>query len=51
MVLYGILLILVIGLRPRGLVGGWPAVWRWRPQQKGGSPLVRHGATVRSTPE
>jgi branched-chain amino acid transport system permease protein len=25
MVLYGILLMLVIGLRPAGLVGGWPA--------------------------
>jgi branched-chain amino acid transport system permease protein len=51
MVLYGILLILVIGLRPRGLVGGWPAALRWRRQQKGGPPLVRHGATVRPTLE
>jgi ABC-type branched-subunit amino acid transport system permease subunit len=54
MVLYGILLILVIGLRPRGLVGGWPGGVRralgWRRDEKGGQALVR-GAAVRSTPE
>jgi ABC-type branched-subunit amino acid transport system permease subunit len=51
MVLYGILLILVIGLRPRGLVGSWPDVLRWRRPQKGGPALVRRGAAVRSAPE
>jgi ABC-type branched-subunit amino acid transport system permease subunit len=51
MVLYGILIILVIGLRPRGLVGSWPEFFAWRRQQKGGLARVRHGAAVRSTPE
>jgi branched-chain amino acid transport system permease protein len=51
MVLYGILLILVIGLRPRGLVGSWPDVLRWRRPRKGGPALVRRGAAVRSAPE
>jgi ABC-type branched-subunit amino acid transport system permease subunit len=56
MVLYGILLILVIGLRPQGLVGGWPAgvrrVLGFRQAEKGGRAGVQHrGAAVRSTPE
>jgi branched-chain amino acid transport system permease protein len=53
MVLYGILLILVIGLRPRGLVGGWPRV-RTRfggPGRQKGGQAVAPGAAVRSTPE
>jgi len=54
MVLYGMLLILVIGLRPQGLVGGWPA-WLGRalvPRLLGkGAPASAGSAAVRPTPE
>lgn len=55
MVLYGVLLILVIGLRPRGLVGGWPdvigRVLSGKRGVKGGQAVVQRGAAVHSTPE
>jgi branched-chain amino acid transport system permease protein len=55
MVLYGILLVLVIGLRPRGLVGGWPEVFgrvlSGKRGVKGGQAVVQRGAAVHSTPE
>ena len=55
MVLYGLLLILVIGLRPAGLVGGWPATFgrlvaAWRLRRRGGHERAR-GAALGPAPE
>jgi ABC-type branched-subunit amino acid transport system permease subunit len=56
MVLYGILLILVIGLRPAGLAGGWPAtagrlLERWRLLRGRGGRERARGAALGSAPE
>ncbi len=55
MVLYGILLIVVIGFRPQGLVGGWPTTLRgalpFTRSDRGGRASVRSGAAIGSTPE